>query len=76
MSALMKQIIFNHLGELLREKSHIRGLIKICKSHPVWNLRPPVLVFYVEDLEKHIREIKGGIYDIQLDFEVNSIKRQ
>ena len=55
-------------------KFHLRDLIQSCKSHPIWDLQPPTLVSYVEDLERQLREIEGSIYEFQLEFEVNSIK--
>ena len=60
----MKQIFFNHLRELLLVKIHLRDLIQFCKSHSIWDSRPPILVSHVDDLERRIREREGGIYDI------------
>ena len=49
-------------------------MIQRYKLHPIWELQPPTLMSYVEDLERQIREIEGGIYEFQLDLEVNLIR--
>ena len=74
MSTSIKKILLRHLKNLLRVKFHLRGLIQSYKSHPIWKLQPPTLVFYVEDIERQLREIEGGIYEFQLELEVNSIR--
>ena len=60
----MRRILFNRVKELLRVKFHLRSLIYVCKSHPIWDLRSPVLVSHIEDLERQLKEIKGTIYEL------------
>ena len=74
MSTSMRSIIFKYLRELLHVKFHLRKLLWLCKSQPIWDLQPPKLVSHVKDLERQLKEIKDGIYDLQLELEVNSIK--
>lgn len=74
LSASMRQTFFNHLVKLLCVKFYLGGLIEICKSHPIWNSWPSMLVSHVEGLKRQIRVMEGGIYDIQLKLEFNSIK--
>ena len=76
MSTSMRSIIFEHLKELLHVKFHLRKLLRFCKSHPIWDLQPPELVFHVKDLERQLKEIEDGIYNLQLELEVNSIQRR
>ena len=44
MSISVRQILFNHLKELLHIQRILNGLLQICKSHYLWDLRPPILV--------------------------------
>ena len=74
MSTSMRRIIFKHLRELLHVKFHLRNLLQLCKSHPIWDLPSPALVSHVEDLERQLKEMEDGIYELQLELEVNSIK--
>ena len=74
MSSLAKQILLDFLRRLQRVKSHLRRQIRFCKTYYIWDLQPPELVSYVEDLESQLRDIEGGIIDIQLELEVNSIR--
>ena len=74
MCTSMRRILFKHLGELLRVKIHIRSLLQVCKSHPIWDLQPPMLVSHVEDLERQLIKIEDGIYKFQLELEVNLMK--
>ena len=74
MSTSIRKFLLTHLKSLLRVKFHLKGLIQSYKSHPIWDLQPPTLVSYVEDLKTQLREIEGGIYEFQLELEVNSIK--
>ena len=74
MHALSRHILLNLLRQLQRVKSHLRGQIQFCKTHHIWDLRLPELVSHVEALERQLRDIKGGIYDIQLELKVNSIR--
>ena len=74
MSTSIRKILSKHLKNFLRVKFHLRGLIQSCKSHLIWELQPPILVSYVEDLERQLKEIEGGIYEFQLELEFNSIK--
>ena len=77
MCTSMKMILFKHFKELLRIKIHLRSLLWVCKSHPICDLRPPVLVSHIENLEKkQLWEIEGGIYELQLELEVNLIKQR
>lgn len=76
MGALISQILLKHLGELLRVKSHLKDLKEICKSNLVWDLWSSMLVYYGQDLKRQFKEIKGGIYKINLELEVNSIRGQ
>ena len=76
MSTSIRNILFTHLKRLLRIKFHLRRLIQSCKSHPIWERQPPELVAYVEDQERQLRAIERGIYEFQLELEVNSIKGQ
>ena len=76
MSTLIRKILFAHLKNILRVKFHLRGLLQNYKSHPILDLQPPTLMSYIEDLERKLREIKGNIYEFQLEFDVNSIKGQ
>ena len=74
MSTSMKRILLNHLNQLLHVKHHLSSLLQVCKLHPVWDPRPPALVSYCKEIERQLREIESGIYDIQLEFEIHSIK--
>ena len=74
MCSSTRQIHLNLLKRLQRVKSHLRGQIKFCKTHHILDLQPPELVSHVEALERQLREIDGGICDIQLELEVNSIR--
>ena len=76
MSTLIRKIMFRHLKNLLHMKFHSRGLIRSCKSHLIWDLQPPTLMSYIEDLERQLREIRNGIYEFQLELGINSIKRR
>ena len=51
-------------------------LLRFCKSHPIWDLQSPKLVSHVKDLERQLKKIEDGIYNLQLELEVNSIKGQ
>ena len=53
---------------------NLRRLIQSCKLHPIWEQQPPELVAYVEDQEGQLRAIEHGIYEFQLELEVNSIR--
>ena len=70
----MRSFLFDHLKELLHVKFHLRKLLKFCKSHRISDLQPPELVSHVKDLERQLKEIEDGIYNLQLELEVNSIK--
>ena len=74
MSTSMRNFLFDHLKTLLHVKFHLRKLLRFCKSHPIWDLQPPELVSHVKDLERQLKEIEDGIYNLQLELEVNSIK--
>ena len=75
MTTSMRSILFKHLKELLHVKFRLKKLFRFCKSHPIWDLQPPELVSHVKDLERQLKEIEDGIYKLQLELEVNSIKR-
>lgn len=36
-----------------------------------WNLQTPTLVSHFEKLDRQLKDIEGGIYDSQLELEVN-----
>ena len=74
MSTLIRKILFKHVGEFLRVKFYLRGLIQFFKLHRGWNLQTPILVSHLNYLERQPREIEGSICDFQLELEVNSIK--
>ena len=74
MSTSMRNFLFDHLKTLLHVKFHLIKLLRFCKSHPIWDLQPPELVSHVKDLERQLKEIEDGIYNLQLELEVNSIK--
>ena len=74
MSTSIRKIMFTHLKSFLHGKFHLRDLIQSCKLHSIWDLQPPTLASNVEDLERQLREIEGGIYEFQLELEFNSIK--
>ena len=69
-----KQILLDLLKLLQRVKFHLKSQIRFCKTHHIWDLQPLELVSHVEDLERQLRDIEGGIFDIQLELEVNSIR--
>ena len=71
MRTFMRRILFKHVGELFRVKFHLRNLLRVCKSHPIWGLQPPVLVSHVENLERQLKEIENDIYELQLELKVN-----
>ena len=64
----------NILKPLQRVKTHLIRQIQFCKTHRIWDLQPPELVSHVEALERQLRDIEVGIFDIQLELEVNSIR--
>ena len=64
MSASARQILLDLLRQLQCVKYHLRSQIQFCKIYHIWNLQPLELVSNVEALEKQLREIEGGIYDI------------
>ena len=70
----MRKYLFAHLKRFRRIKFHLRGLIQSCKSHPLWDLQPPEFVSYVEDLEGQLRTVESGIYEFQMELEVNSMR--
>ena len=74
MSASAKHIFFDILKPFQRVKSHLKRQIRFCKTHHIWDLQPPELVSHVEALERQLRDIEAGIFDIQLELEVNSIR--
>ena len=74
MSVISKQFLLDILKPLQRVKSHLKRQIRFYKTHRIWALQPPELVFYVEDLESQLRDIERSVYDIQLELEVNSIR--
>ena len=76
MCASTRQILLNLLRRLQRVQSHLRGQMRFCKTHHIWDLRPPELVSHVKALERQLRDIEGGIYDIQFELEVNLIRGQ
>ena len=76
MHASTRQILLNLLRQLQYVKSHIKGQIRFCETHYIWDLQPPELVSHVESLERQLREIEERIDDIQLEIEVNSIRGQ
>ncbi|KAK9177955.1 hypothetical protein WN943_027145 [Citrus x changshan-huyou] len=69
MSASAKQLLLDILRRLQHVKSHLKRQIQFCKTHHIWALQPPKLVSHVEDLESQLRDIEGGIFDIQLELE-------
>ena len=71
MSTSMRNFLFDHLKTLFHVKFHLRKLLWFCKSHPIWDQQPPE---HVKDLERQLKEIEDGIYNLQLELEVNSIK--
>ena len=74
MSAIAKQFLLDILKPLQHVKSHLKRHIRFCKTNCIWALQPPELVSYVEDLESQLIDIEGGVYNIQLELEVNSIR--
>ena len=72
----MRKFLFTHLKRLIRVRFNLRRLIQSCKSHPLWDLQPPEFVSYVEDLEGQLRTVESGIYEFQLELEVNSMRGQ
>ena len=72
----MRKFLFAHLKRFLRIKFHLIGLIQSCKSHPLWDLQPPEFVSYVEDLEGQLRIVESGIYEFQMELEVNLMRGQ
>ena len=74
MSAIAKQFLLDILKPLQRVKSHLKRQIRLCKTHRIWTLQPSELVAYVEGLESQLRDIERGVYNIQLELEVNSIR--
>ena len=76
MSVISKQFLLSILKPLQRVKSHLKRQIRFCKTHRIEPLQPPKLVAHVEDLESQLRDIKRGVYNIQLELKVNSIRGQ
>ena len=74
MSVIAKQFLLDILRPLQRVKSHLKRQIQFCKTHRIWALQPPELVSYVESLESQLRDIERGVYNIQLELELNSIR--
>ena len=74
MTTSTRSILFKTLKELLHVKFHLRKLLRFYKSHLIWDLQSPKLVSHVKDLERQLKEIENGIYELQLELEVNSIK--
>ena len=74
MSASAKQILLNIFRRLQCVKSHLRNQIRFCKTYRIWALQPPELVSHVENLERKRRDIERGVYNIQLELEVNKIR--
>ena len=74
MSTSIRKILFTHLKRILRIRFHLRRLIQSYKSHPIWERQPLELVAYVEDQERQLRAIECGIYEFQLELEVNSMR--
>ena len=64
MSTYKKRILFKNLKELLHVKFHLRNLLRVCKSHPIEDLQPPMLVSSIEDLETQLKEIEDSIYEL------------
>ena len=69
MSTSAKHDLLDLLRRLQRVKSHLRSQIRFCKTHYIWDLQPPELVSHFEALERQLRDIEGGVYDIQLELE-------
>ena len=74
MSIILKPFLLNILKPLQRVKYHLKRQIQFCKTHLIWALQPLELVSHVEDLESQLRDIEGGVYNIQLELEINSIR--
>ena len=74
MSIIAKQFLLDILRPLQRVKYHLKRQIQFCKTHHIWALQPPELVSHVEDLENQLKDIERGVYNIQLELEVNSIR--
>ena len=70
----MRKFLFAHLKRFMRVKFHLRALIQSCKSHTLWDLQPPEFVSYVENLEGQRRAVERGIYEFQLELEVNLMR--
>ena len=60
----MRRILFKHLRELLHVKFHLRNLLRVCKSHSIWVLKPLEIVSHIENIKRQLREIEDGIYEL------------
>ena len=72
MNTTMRNFFLDHLKTFFHVKFHLRKLLRFCKLHPIWDLQPPGLVSHVKDIERQLKEIEDGIYNLQL--ELDSIK--